>query len=121
MEPISQHNLLADIAPVAAGLHYRSELITLRGRSQPVARVHSLPFAFEFHGFKGRRRVVSYGWCYGFGRAHLEPAGRDVAVFGDLPTSARDPVAAQDSPREFPCRNVSRQGGDQHHLDDHQH
>lgn len=35
----------------------------------------ALPFApFQFHGWEGKRRTVSFGWAYDFGRARLQPA-----------------------------------------------
>jgi alkylated DNA repair dioxygenase AlkB len=34
--------------------------------------VRELPFReFEFHGYKGKRRVVSFGWQYDFSARHL--------------------------------------------------
>ena len=37
-----------------------------------VARIQELPFKeFEFHGFLGKRRVVSFGWHYDFGEGKL--------------------------------------------------
>lgn len=33
-----------------------------------------MPFkAFDFHGFEGKRRVVSFGWRYDFGTERLQP------------------------------------------------
>lgn len=40
-----------------------------------VARVRELPFReFEFHGYMGKRRVVSFGWHYDFSARHLQKA-----------------------------------------------
>src|SRR5262249_23707672 len=37
-----------------------------------VAHLQQLPFKeFEFHGFLGKRRVVSFGWRYDFNKAEL--------------------------------------------------
>src|SRR5215211_4385609 len=49
------------------GFRYQPALIGTAVEDALVARVRELPFQeFEFHGFKGRRRVVSFGWKYEF-------------------------------------------------------
>ena len=49
------------------GFRYRPELITPKDEAALVARVRELPFKeFEFHGYLGKRRVVSFGWRYDF-------------------------------------------------------
>ncbi|MDT4966713.1 MAG: hypothetical protein QOJ64_1450 [Acidobacteriota bacterium] len=64
------------------GLSYREELISPSEEAALVARVRELPFKeFDFHGFKGKRRVVSFGWQYEFsGRGTLRKAD-DVPEF----------------------------------------
>ena len=43
------------------------ELISLSDESSLIARVRELPFReFEFHGYVGKRRTVSFGWLYDF-------------------------------------------------------
>ncbi len=59
------------------GFHYQPELISLAEEAALVARVRSLPFReFEFHGYTGKRRVVSFGWHYDFSAHHLRKADR---------------------------------------------
>jgi alkylated DNA repair dioxygenase AlkB len=49
------------------GFRYRPELIDKAAEAALVAHVRDLPFQeFEFHGYKGKRRVVSFGWKYEF-------------------------------------------------------
>jgi alkylated DNA repair dioxygenase AlkB len=74
------------------GLRYRSQLITPAEEEILIARVSDLPFKeFEFHGFKGRRRTVSFGWQYEFsGRGRLRKANEIPQFF--LPLRA---VAAE--------------------------
>jgi alkylated DNA repair dioxygenase AlkB len=49
------------------GFRYQSELIERDFEEALVAHVRELPFReFEFHGYKGKRRVVSFGWKYEF-------------------------------------------------------
>ena len=59
------------------GFRYEPRLITPAEEEALAARVRELPFQeFEFHGFKGRRRVVSFGWKYEFsGGGQLRKAG----------------------------------------------
>jgi alkylated DNA repair dioxygenase AlkB len=64
------------------GFRYQPELISLAEEDALIARVRELPFKnFEFHGFKGKRRTVSFGWQYEFsGRGALRKAD-DVPEF----------------------------------------
>jgi len=49
------------------GFRYQPELIERAEEEALVSRVRELPFReFEFHGYKGKRRVVSFGWKYEF-------------------------------------------------------
>jgi len=49
------------------GFRYQPAFIEPNDEDELVARVRELPFQeFEFHGYKGRRRVVSFGWKYEF-------------------------------------------------------
>ena len=57
------------------GFLYRPELISPSDEAELLAHVRELPFReFEFHGYKGRRRVVSFGWRYDFGARELRKA-----------------------------------------------
>jgi alkylated DNA repair dioxygenase AlkB len=77
------------------GFRYRPELITSDEEVSLLAHVRELPFRdFEFHGYTGKRRVVSFGWCYDFtGRRlqkaddipeYLLPLRAAAAAFADL-------------------------------------
>ena len=49
------------------GFRYQIDLITSAEERQLIDEIEHLPFrAFEFHGFTGKRRVVSFGWRYDF-------------------------------------------------------
>jgi len=49
------------------GFRYRSTLISEREEDDLLERIRELPFReFEFHGYTGKRRVVSFGWRYDF-------------------------------------------------------
>lgn len=49
------------------GFRYEPEAISAQQERQLIARFATLPFKeFEFQGFLGKRRTVSYGWRYDF-------------------------------------------------------
>lgn len=61
------------------GFHYRLELISAAQENALLTHVRELPFRdFEFHGYTGKRRVVSFGWHYDF-------AGRRLQKADDIP------------------------------------
>ena len=63
------------------GFRYRPELIAPEDETLLVARVSELPFKeFEFHGYLGKRRVVSFGWRYDFSGSGLTKA-EDIPEF----------------------------------------
>ncbi len=55
------------------GLRYEPRLKNSEEALSLVQTISGLPFAaFEFHGFTGKRRVVSFGWKYDFSSQRLE-------------------------------------------------
>ena len=80
-------------------MRYAPDLISVGEEQSLLQELPALPFReFEFHGFLGRRRVVSFGWHYDFNGGGLKKAGdvpgfllpvRDrAAQLADLPPSA---------------------------------
>ena len=63
-----------DLKPsLPTGFAYRRDLVSPDEESALVARFAALPFrTFEFQGFLGKRRVVSYGWRYDFNVMKIE-------------------------------------------------
>jgi len=62
-------------ADLPEGFRYESELIGPEDEAALLAFVRELPFRdFEFHGYTGKRRVVSFGWHYDFAAQHLRKA-----------------------------------------------
>lgn len=60
---------------VPEGLRYQPALISSSDEAALVLHVRDLPFReFEFHGYLGKRRVVSFGWKYDFGSQQLQKA-----------------------------------------------
>ncbi|HEX3701272.1 MAG TPA: alpha-ketoglutarate-dependent dioxygenase AlkB [Phenylobacterium sp.] len=59
-------------ADLPEGFVYRPEFIGREAEQALIAWLATLPFEnFQFHGFEGKRRVVSFGWQYDFSRSHL--------------------------------------------------
>ena len=57
------------------GFRYQADLLTADAEAALVRQVQALPLReFEFHGYTGKRRVVSYGWRYDFERRTLDRA-----------------------------------------------
>ena len=54
------------------GFRYQAEVLPADEERELVERIRELPLKeFEFHGYVGKRRVVSYGWHYDFGERRL--------------------------------------------------
>jgi alkylated DNA repair dioxygenase AlkB len=76
----------ADDAPAPGpalpdGFRYRPDLIGPADQDALLAHVRELPFReFEFHGYTGKRRVVSFGWHYDFAARQLRKAD-DIPAF----------------------------------------
>jgi alkylated DNA repair dioxygenase AlkB len=74
-----QADLFSNEQAMPEGFVYREEVISAEEERQFAERFALLPFApFEFHGFQGRRRVVSFGWRYDY-------AGRQIRPSAELP------------------------------------
>jgi alkylated DNA repair dioxygenase AlkB len=82
-----------------AGFEYRGELVTPVEEDELIEAFRALDFRpFEFHGYFGNRRTVSFGWHYDFASSRVRPASdmpefllplRDrAAAFGRLPPDA---------------------------------
>src|SRR4051812_48991527 len=57
------------------GFRYEHGFLSEPEERELVRHVEALPFAgFEFHGFLGKRRVVSFGWTYDFNDRKLRKA-----------------------------------------------
>src|SRR5436305_9819870 len=67
---------LFDTGPaLPEGFQYWPEFLSIAEERDLVHHVETLPFeSFQFHGFLGRRRVVSFGWRYDFNERGLRTA-----------------------------------------------
>ena len=90
-----------DAARMLEGFKYRPSLIASQEEKKLLARVSELPFKpFEFHGYKGKRRVVSFGWQYEFSGAGKLRKAEDIPSFV-LPLRERVGSFANIEPAEF--------------------
>jgi alkylated DNA repair dioxygenase AlkB len=57
------------------GFVYEENFLSSEEEAALVTRISALPFReFEFHGFVGKRRVVSFGWKYEFSSRRVQKA-----------------------------------------------
>ena len=83
-----QPDLFDAAAALPEGMRYAAGLIAPGEEQALVRELARLPFrAFEFHGFLGKRRTVSFGWHYDFNGGGLRRAS-DIPDFL-LPVRAR--------------------------------
>ena len=72
---MSQPSLFDAPPPLPEGMRLQPELITAGQERELLERLAALPFEpFQFRGFEGRRRVVSFGWRYDFSQGKLGAA-----------------------------------------------
>jgi alkylated DNA repair dioxygenase AlkB len=63
------------------GFRYQPDLLDQAEEETLLTHVRTLPFReFEFHGYTGKRRVVSFGWKYEFSGERLRKA-EDIPEF----------------------------------------
>ena len=76
-----QLSLLAPGAGLPEGLRYQADWLPADRERELVERFAELPFkAFEFQGYLGKRRVVSFGWQYDFNQMEIRRAD-DIPAF----------------------------------------
>ncbi|HYW51712.1 MAG TPA: alpha-ketoglutarate-dependent dioxygenase AlkB [Gemmatimonadaceae bacterium] len=72
------------------GFRYQAEFITSKEEVALQREIRDLPFKpFEFHGYTGKRRTVSFGWHYDFATEQL----RLATVIPPFLDALRAPVA----------------------------
>lgn len=63
------------------GFKYEANIISAAEERTLLQQIEELPFRdFEFHGYTGKRRVVSFGWKYDFSERKLHQAD-DIPEF----------------------------------------
>jgi alkylated DNA repair dioxygenase AlkB len=92
-------DLFDNASSVPEGCRYDRGLIDQEQERELIATMEGMRFSpFQFHGFEGKRRVVSFGWRYDFNGAGLQtaddippfllPLRQSVATRFALPASA---------------------------------
>src|SRR5438094_5568837 len=72
------------------GFEYRPGLVTSGEEAELIEQFQALDFKpFEFHGYSGNRRVVSFGWHYDFAASQV----RRIADLPDFLLPLRDRAA----------------------------
>ena len=73
--PAAQPDLFAPQPRLPEGFRYRRDLLSSAEEAELAAALGELAFQpFEFHGFIGKRRVLSFGWRYDFNHGGLQRA-----------------------------------------------
>lgn len=92
-----QNDLFEPADELPEGMRYMPEVITSEEEQALVGALSLQPFKeFEFHGFLGKRRTVSYGWHYDFNGGGLKNANAMPAFL--LPLRERVAASAGLSP-----------------------
>ena len=91
------------------GFRYEPGLLDHAEEAALISHLRALPFRdFEFHGYTGKRRVVSFGWKYDFFSAKLRQA--DAIPEYLLPLRSRAASFANMEPEAFPHALVTEYG-----------
>ena len=95
-----QADLFARDQAMPDGFVYWEEVLSADEESHFAEQFALLPFApFQFHGFLGRRRVVSFGWRYDYVGRQIRPAGELPELL--LPLRERAAEAAGLAPQSL--------------------
>ena len=66
---------LPGLSDLPEGFRYKPNLVDDRLEHSIITSMRELEFApFQFHGFEGKRRVISFGWRYDFNGGGLKKA-----------------------------------------------
>src|SRR5690349_7155557 len=110
MKRSEQATLFKNEPALPEGFKYQAYFLSPDEERDLVRHVETLPFKeFEFHGFLGKRRVVSFGWKYDFNDRKLQKAddmppflvplrGRAAAFAGLAPTDFQHVLVTEYSP-----------------------
>lgn len=74
-QPSDQADLFGMVHTWPEGFAYQEHVVAADDEPALIEQIQQLPFQpFEFHGFHGNRRVVSFGWRYDYSAATLRPS-----------------------------------------------
>lgn len=96
-------------SPRPEGFRYQPDVLPPDEERELVERIATLPLKeFEFHGYVGKRRVLSYGWHYDFGERKLSQV-EEIPSFL-LPARERAAAFAGVAPGDLPHALVTEYG-----------
>jgi alkylated DNA repair dioxygenase AlkB len=88
-QPLEQTDLFGAAHTWPEGFEYRDHVVAVDDETALIEHIRHLPFKpFEFHGFHGNRRVVSFGWRYDYSAATLRPSDEIPSFLLPLRTQA---------------------------------
>jgi alkylated DNA repair dioxygenase AlkB len=91
------------------GFRYQADVLPADEERELVERITELPLKeFEFHGYVGKRRVVSYGWHYDFDERSLRKVEAIPAFL--LPLRDRAAAFAEVTPADLSHALVTEYG-----------
>ena len=97
-----------------AGFGYWPDAFTADEERDWLREIEALPFKpFEFHGYLGKRRIVSFGWRYDYMGRALRESEPMPAFIAPLQIGSRDPCL-------LGPRAVERRSAYQHQCRDRQ-
>ena len=68
-----EQDSLPSLADLPEGFQYRPDFVNPATERSLIGELQKLDFSpFQFHGFEGKRRVVSFGWRYDFNGGGLK-------------------------------------------------
>ena len=74
-KPPDEPGLFGRTQTLPEGFRYKADILTADEERDLVDHIRPLPFKeFEFQGYLGKRRVVSFGWKYDFNERQLQKA-----------------------------------------------
>ncbi len=86
--------------PPPEGFRYQTDILPIEEEHDLVKHIQELPLKeFEFHGYTGKRRVLSYGWHYDFEDRTLRP----IDEIPPFLQQVRERAAAFASPHRKTC------------------
>jgi alkylated DNA repair dioxygenase AlkB len=87
----AQPSLFEPVPRLPAGFSYRPDFLSADEERALVQAMTDLPFKeFEFRGFLGKRRVVSYGWRYDYNGGGLQKSNDMPAFLSRLRRTAAE-------------------------------
>jgi alkylated DNA repair dioxygenase AlkB len=75
--PDSQPDLFGRQSDLPEGFRYQPDLISAEAEKELLTALSQLPFKpFDFHGWEGKRKIVSFGWRYDYGQRAVAEAAQ---------------------------------------------